>query len=371
MMNILVINWQDRTHPQAGGAEVHLHEIFSRIASNGHTVTLLCCQHSGAPPHEVLDGLTVKRIGLRPLFNYVVPVWWMLVGRSNGYDIVVDDINKLPFFTPLFVNKPILALVHHFFGNSIFSEVGRIAGNYVHWFEKHIPRVYASTPICTVSESTRQECLDFGFPATNLHIIHNAIDPRLFPMQATTKAAVPTLVYFGRLKRYKSVHHIIEALIKVRELIPTVQLEILGTGTERENLELMVANLGLAEHVTFRGYISNDEKTKYLSTAHLAINSSIKEGWGITNIEANACGTPVISADVPGLRDSVNPGLSGILYEYGNVSQLAELIVRVLTNGDELHQLTVGAVTWASQFTWDQSAQKMQALCERVCNSRL
>lgn len=368
-MKILVINWQDRTHPQAGGAEVHLHEIFSRIAANGHSVTLLCCQYPGALPNDVLDGIKVKRIGSRSLFNYVVPIWWMLIGSKADYDIVVDDINKLPFFTPLFVKKPILALVHHFFGQSIFNEVGRIAGSYVHWYEKRIPSVYASTPICTVSESTRQECLDLGLPTSNLHIIHNAIDQRLFPLQATPKATVPTLVYFGRLKRYKSVHHIIEALLIVRAQIPTIQLEILGTGTERENLELMVASLGLGSHVTFRGYISNDDKAKYLSNAHLAINSSIKEGWGITNIEANACGTPVISADVPGLRDSVSPGLSGILYEYGNVTQLAELIVRVLTNGDELHRLTVGAVTWASQFTWDHSAQKMQELCEHVCHS--
>lgn len=365
-MNILVINWQDRTHPQAGGAEAHLHEIFSRIVAKGHTVTLLCCSHHGAVARETLDGIHIVRIAARPWFNYAVPVWWKLVGQRNNYDIVVDDINKLPFFTPLFVKKPILALVHHFFGESIFREVGRVAGNYVLWFEKRIPTVYGSTDICTVSDSTRQECLDVGIKPDRLHLIHNAINQSQYPMKVANKSANPSLVFFGRLKRYKSVHHILEALPIVRKTFPTIRLEILGTGSEQEHLEQQVKQLGLTDQVTFHGYVDDTQKADFLSFAHLAINPSIKEGWGITNIEANACGTPVISADVPGLRDSVQPGTSGLLYEYGNVEQLAELIVSTLGDSAEYDRLCNGAVEWASRFTWDRSADEMLTLCEQV-----
>lgn len=99
-MRILVINWQDKSHPQSGGAESHLHSIFSRIAAKGHHVTLLCCGHGKAPHREICDGINIVRIGRRPWFNYIVPLWWTLVGKGLKFDIVIDDINKLPFFTP-------------------------------------------------------------------------------------------------------------------------------------------------------------------------------------------------------------------------------------------------------------------------------
>jgi glycosyltransferase involved in cell wall biosynthesis len=122
----------------------------------------------------------------------------------------------------------------------------------------------------------------------------------------------------------------------------------------------------LEQHVTFHGFVTDEHKAEHLTRAHLAVNPSIKEGWGITNLEANACGTPVVSADVPGLRDSVKPGVSGMLYEYGNIAQLASIIVRLLTEHDLRNQLSHGAVEWASTFTWDRSAEQMLALCEQV-----
>lgn len=369
-MRILVINWQDRTHPQAGGAEVHLHEIFGRIARMGHEVSLLCCGHRDAAPTEVLDDMQVFRVGTRPIFNYTVPFWWYRHGRRMKPDLVVDDINKIPFFTPLYVDRPILALVHHFFGDSIFNEVGWAAGMYVKVFEDRIANVYRRTPICTVSESTKAECLERGFPSANLSIIHNAIDHRRFPMRVADKAARPTIVYFGRLKKYKSVDHIIQALAIVRETIPDAHLEILGTGDERTELERLVDFHDLSDAVTFHGFVSDADKARMLSAAHVVVNSSIKEGWGITNIEANASGTPVVSANVPGLRDSVRDGVSGLLYPYGNIEVLARTLVRVLVDHPERQRLSEGAVQWASTFTWERSAREMLDLCERTVAAR-
>lgn len=365
-MRILVVNWQDRTHPQSGGAEVHLHEIFGRIAAMGHDVTLLCCGHDGAKAEELLDGIRVIRVGRRPTFNYSVPLWWMSHGAGQKFDIVVDDINKIPFYTPLYVKRPILALVHHFFGDSIFREVGWAAGMYVKVFEDRIARVYRSTPICVVSESTKNECIDRGIPAGNISVVYNAIDHRRFPMRVTEKAGVPTIVYFGRLKKYKSIDHVITALKNVRETIPDARLEILGTGDERSELERLVQSLGLSDAVTFHGFVNDDEKSRFLSSAHVVVNSSIKEGWGITNIEANACGTPVISADVPGLRDSVRNGTSGLLYPYGDISALSKVLTRILVDHAERQRLSDGAVAWASTFTWERSAREMLDICERT-----
>lgn len=368
-MHILILNWQDRTHPQAGGAEVHLHEIFGRIAAMGHRVTLFCCRYDGAAGRETIDGIDVIRQGSRQTFNYVVPRWYKANIDVLQPDIVIDDINKIPFFAPRFVHRPLLAIIHHFFGSTIFQEAGRLQGAYVKYFEDKIGKVYASTPICTVSESTRRECIERGLDASHVRVIHNAIDQHAFPMRVGVKEADPTIAYFGRLKKYKSVDHLIRAFAVLRSRLPKARLHILGTGDHRPALEALARELGVADAVTFFGYVSEVDKVRLLSAAHVVVNTSVKEGWGITNIEANACGTPVVSADVPGLRDSVRAGESGQLYPYGDVDALAGIVTRILIDDQERRRLSDGAVAWASTFTWARSAREMLDLCTNVINT--
>ncbi len=365
-MRLLILNWQDRKHPEAGGAETHLHEIFGRIARMGHSVTLLSCGFEGAPESEVLDDIRVIRRGRRSTFNYSVPLWWRSEGKGLDPDIVIDDINKIPFMSPLFINRPILGIIHHLFGESIFSEAGLITGTYVSFFERRIPRVYRNTPISVVSDSTKQECIELGLAPSHLHVIHNGIEPTEFPMHVGAKAEPPTVVYFGRLKRYKSVDHVIKAFALVRRDVPAALLQIIGRGDDLTHLEELVRQMGLENVVTFRGWVNGSEKIDLLSKAHVVVNPSVKEGWGITNMEANACGTPVVSADVPGLRDSVSNGVSGLLYPYGNIEHLAGSITRVLTDTDLRNRLREGAAHWASSFTWDRSAELMLELCEQT-----
>ncbi|NQW29508.1 MAG: glycosyltransferase family 4 protein [Ignavibacteria bacterium] len=365
-MKLLIFNWQDRTHPLSGGAEVHLHEIFGRMARAGHDVTLVCCGHRGAKRKEQMDGMTVYRIGRRTTFNYSVSWWWRFHGKKINPDIVIDDINKIPFFTPRFVKKPILALIHHFFGDSIFKEVGIAAGSYVKYFEDKVSKVYSHTRVCVVSESTKLECLEKGFSASQIDIVYNAINQSDFPMRVGVKAEVPTVASFGRLKKYKSIDHLVQAIALVKNTIPNVRLRIAGTGDEQPTLVTLVHQMQLHDNVEFCGYISDTDKAPLLSSAHVVVNTSIKEGWGITNLEANACGTTVISADVPGLRDSVRDGYSGLLYPYGDVEALARLIERVLVDVELRNRLSNGAVEWASTFTWERSAREMTDICEKT-----
>ncbi|HYF02842.1 MAG TPA: glycosyltransferase family 4 protein [Patescibacteria group bacterium] len=365
-MNILIINWQDIKNPFGGGAETHLHEIFKRIAARGHDVTLYCCEVPGLPREEVLDGIRIIREGNRNLFNFYVPLRYFSRFKKEHYDIIIDDVNKIPFYTPLYVREPLLGISHHFFGSSIFLEAGRIAGSYVYSAEKLVNVVYKKTPFAVVSESTLKEFLERGFPRENFTIIPNCITPGDFPMRVGEKNRVPTVTYFGRLKKYKSADHLVKAFAIVLKEIPKARLQILGTGDFRPELERLTKELQIEEEVKFFGFVSDEQKIELLSAAHCMVNPSMKEGWGITNIEANACGTPVISANVPGLRDSMSEGQNGLLYEYGDITGLARAIIRVLKNDALRQELSDGAVAWAKTFDWDDSATKMIELCERV-----
>ena len=130
-LNILLINWQDIKNPLGGGAEVHAHEIFRRIAAAGHSVTQLSCSFPGAESEELIDGIRVIRNGSRSLFNFAVPAAYRALCKEQKFDVVIDDINKIPFYTPVFVRKPIVAILHHLFGQSNHLETPNQEGRFV------------------------------------------------------------------------------------------------------------------------------------------------------------------------------------------------------------------------------------------------
>ncbi len=364
-MNILIINWQDIKNPFGGGAEVHLHEIFKRIAAKGHNITLFVCEFEGCLKEEVVDGIKVIRRGSRSLFNFGVRKYYKQHFENQDFDIVIDDINKIPFYTPLFVKKPLLAISHHFFGRSIFRETNVIAGAYVYIAEKLIDFIYKKTKFVVVSESTLDEFIGRGFDKNNFNIVYNAIAQAHLPMAVGQKNENPTITYFGRLKKYKSPDHLFRAFALVKEVIKDAELHIIGRGDFREELEKIADSLNITNSVTFFGYVSEKEKVELLTKSWVTVNTSMKEGWGITNIEANACGTAVISADSPGLRDSVKQGQSGELYKYGDIADLAEKIVSIIGKPAQLERYSAGAVEWAKQFSWAQSAAQMLDIIEK------
>jgi glycosyltransferase involved in cell wall biosynthesis len=365
-MKILVINWQDIKNPFGGGAEVHMHEIFKRIAAMGHDVTIFACAHTDLPSEEIFDGIKIIRKGNRNVFNFLVPLEYRKRFKSQGFDIVVDDINKIPFYTPLFVKEPLLAISHHFFGKSIFHETNTIFGSYVYLSESLVDLIYKRTKFVVVSESTLEEFISRGFDKNNITIVTNAIEQSNFPMSVTSKNPNPTVTYFGRLKKYKSVDHLVRAFYFISQEIPDAKLEFIGRGDFRPFLEQLCSKLKIADKVIFHGFVDEQTKSELLAKSHCVVNTSMKEGWGITNIEANACGTPVISANVPGLRDSVSEGVSGLLYEYGDIMGLAAQLRIVLTDDKKRQHLSEGAVSWARQFSWDKSAEIMLETCQRV-----
>jgi glycosyltransferase involved in cell wall biosynthesis len=365
-MNILVLNWQDIKNPLGGGAEVHLHEIFKRVVALGHSVTLYCSSFPGSAELEEVDGLRIIREGGRNLFNFYVPRRYRSQFRKEGFDVVVDDINKIPFYTPRFVDRPLAGILHHLFGKAIFLEAPAIPASYVYLAEKIAATVYRKTPMAVVSESTRQELIGLGFPAENIVIVHGAVNTTLYaPSPDGTKGRY-LIGHVGRLKKYKSVDHLLRAFQIVLKEIPDARLTIVGDGDFRSDLERHARQLSVADRVEFTGYLSQTEKVRHLNRMTIAVDCSAKEGWGLTVVEVNACGVPVVASDVPGLRDSVLDGKTGLLYEYGNIEQMAQKILLLLRDENLRNRMSADALAWGRSFNWDESAKKMVDFLEKV-----
>ncbi len=365
-MKILVINWQDWTNPLSGGAEVHLHETFRRVAAMGHQVTLFCSSYPGAAEEETLDGIRIVRHGGRNTFNFIVPLRYRSRFRHEGYDVVVDDLNKIPFYTPLYVREPLVGLSHHFFGTSIFPEAGPIFGSYVYGAEKLVDLVYKKTPFLVVSQSTLEEFVERGFRRENFTLAMNALDHERLHPTGVPKSSHPTIGYFGRLKKYKSVDHVLRAFAGVRERVPDAELVIIGRGDFQPELERLAGELGIAGCTRFTGFVSEEEKLRLLQELWVVVNPSMKEGWGIVNVEANACGTPAVAADTPGLRDSVKHGVTGLLYPYGRIDLLQEDLLKILFDHPLRESLSRNAIEFARSLTWEQTAAATVDALERA-----
>jgi glycosyltransferase involved in cell wall biosynthesis len=366
-MKILAFNWQDIRNPYAGGAEVQFHEVFSRVAAAGHEVVLYCSSFPGAPCEETLNGIKIIREGGRGLFNYRVPLAYLRHFRHEGFDVVIDDMNKIPFLTPLFVREPIQGVIHHLFAGSIFREVNPLVGAYVYSAERISLAVYRwkRTPFIVVSPSTYDDLRARGFEPSLLVHIGLAVDHALFRPTGVPRSPTPLIGYFGRLKKYKSVDHLLQALSLVLGEVPDLKAIIVGDGDDRPRLEALARHLNVQHAVRFAGYVSDQEKVTLLQQMWFKVATSSKEGWGLTVTEANACGTPVIASDVPGLRDAVQDGKTGLLYRYGDVTELAGKIKILLRDGELRSRLSSGALAWAALFSWDEAARRTVAVLEK------
>ncbi|MAE70483.1 MAG: hypothetical protein CME06_08455, partial [Gemmatimonadetes bacterium] len=263
-LRIGVVNWNDRTDPHAGGAEVHIHEIFKRIASMGHEVTLICNRHRAAARRDQIDGMRVIRVGSRNTFNYHVPLAYYRHLRGR-VDVIVDALNKLPLMLPLFSKEPVVAVVHHLFGATAFHEMSSLAAIYVGFFESFVPRVYRDSLIEVISESTREDLhLRGATNDRNIRTVFCGLDQDLYCAATDPSAGRderPMLLFLGRIKRYKSVETIIEAMARVRGEIGNAHLVIAGEGDDVPRLRGIAAASGWSDDVVrFAGEVSDAEK---------------------------------------------------------------------------------------------------------------
>ncbi len=361
-MNVLLVNWQDRENPHAGGAEIHLFEIFRRLAARGHRIRLVGSGWPGAPRRASVEGIEVQRAGGRHSFALVGRREIRRALRAERPDIVVEDVNKLPLFTPWLWHGPHVTIVPHLFGSTAFQEVDPIQAAIVWAAERPLPWAYRRSWFHVISESTRDDLVARGVPGGRIAVIHPGVDPVWFaPDPGVRRSPAPAFLYLGRLKRYKGVDAAVRALALARATRADLTLDIAGTGDDRPRLEALARELGVAGAVRFHGFVSEEHKRDLLRTTWANVFPSPKEGWGITNVEAAACGTPSLASNSPGLRDSVRHGETGYLVPHGDAAALAERFLAFAADPALVERLGRAARTFAEALTWDRAALATEA----------
>jgi glycosyltransferase involved in cell wall biosynthesis len=314
---ILVLNWKDIKHPQTGGAEVVIHELCKRLVKDGHDVMFLTAKYEGSQTHDVIDGVNITRVsGGRVLHSFKAVAYYIKHFRDK-YDIIIEQTNTAPYMVSYFTKSEKVVQFYHMLCREIwFYEMGKIIGLIGYLVLEPVALVLQaliarvkSSKIVTISESSKKDLVRFGFDSNSVHIIREGISEK--PLK-TLKDSLPkekkfTILFHSSLREMKRPLEALRAFGIFVKTHPDSQLWVSGGGDQTVLIEYAEQE-GFLNNISFFGRTSDEQKRELMQRSHVIVATSIKEGWGLIVTEANSQGTPAISYDVDGLRDSATFG---------------------------------------------------------------
>ncbi|HZP29241.1 MAG TPA: glycosyltransferase family 4 protein [Acidimicrobiia bacterium] len=346
--------WRDLDDPEAGGSELHAHEVARRWAAAGIEVNFRTSYAAGHAQVAWRDGYRV----IRKAGRYMVfprAAFSEMMGWHGARDGLVEIWNGMPFFSPLWARGPRIVFLHHVHAEMWDMVLPPRLAKLGRTIESRIaPPIYRRTRIVTLSESSKRELVEeLGFKAKRVDVVEPGIDPKFSP--GGRPAQQPLVVAVGRLVPVKRFHLLVEAIATLRERHPGLRAVIVGEGYERAPLTEQIERLDATGYVDLVGRVTDAQLVELYRRAWVLASTSAREGWGMTITEAAACGTPAVVTDIAGHRDAVAPGTTGFL-----ASTQDEFVARldtVLGDAALRDRLRAGALARAERFTWAATAR--------------
>ncbi len=358
--HVLFLNWRDTQHPEGGGSEVFLERVAGELVGRGYRATLLCQAHGAAPAEETTpDGVRIVRRGGRHTVYLLAALVYLagavgfgpLAGRRLGRpDLIVDVCNGMPFLSRLYARRPVIALVHHVHREQWPVVFGPRVARIGWWIESRLAvRVYRTCRYVTVSEPSRGELVALGVDPHRITVVHNGTPEVVGPPVPRTPH--PTLVVLGRLVPHKRVELALRATALLATELPRLELVVAGQGWWEEPLRRLAADLGIEERVRFAGFVPEDRKHELLCGAWLLLLPSLKEGWGLTIVEAGARGTPSVAfRSAGGVVDAMADGETGVLVE--DEFEFFRAIRSLVLDAARRAEMGTAAANYSRRFTW-------------------
>ena len=360
---IHVLAWRDLDDVEAGGSELHAHEVCREWAAAGLEVTCRTSFAQGHPPEIIRDGYRV----LRKAGRYLVfprSVAAELAGRNGERDALVEIWNGMPFLSPLWARGPRITFLHHVHGEMWQMVLPPRLAALGDLLERRIaPPLYRRSRIVTLSESSRDDMLEqLRLRPDRVDVVPPGIDPRFTP---GTEAATPLVVAVGRLVPSKHVDKLVRAVAHARRTVPDLRLVVVGEGYERLHVEATVEDVDGAAWVELPGRVHDDELVELYQQAWVLASASSHEGWGMSVTEAAACATPAVVTDIPGHRDAVVDGVTGTLVPIEGhhfPERLGDALAAVIADPGARRRMSDAAATHAAGFTWRSTATRLMAI---------
>ncbi len=366
MTRITVLSRRGVGHPLSGGAGRYIHEIFRRLATR-YEITVLSDRGTNANTVEEIDGITYQSFPGR-FHRVLLPARYLsrFAGRT---DLLIDNSDVgIPWLTPFYTRIPKLAVIYQVAKTILRYELASPLADIAMRLEPFVYKFYRDDEVVTCSPSTKKDLVGLGLNAEKITVIRPGIDESLKRFEADgRKFEDPTVVCISRFNRYKGLSFAVKSMGYVLSKVPNARLIIVGNGDETDLKEEVsrTSYSGAIEIIKRSPNKWNDEKQTLLSKSHILLIPSVREGYGMVVIEANACGTPAIGWAVPGVCDSIVNGKTGLLVPFGDTRALAETIVNCLSaEPRELAELSRAAVGWARQHSWSSSADEFDRVIQ-------
>jgi glycosyltransferase involved in cell wall biosynthesis len=273
---------------------------------------------------------------------------------KSQFDALIDEVNTIPFFTPLWADIPHFMFIHQLAREVWWEEASLPLSAVGYLAEPLYLRVYRRRPVFTVSDSTRTDLRLLGFSGP-ITIVPEGLEPIV--EGSWSKALLPTFVYVGRLSPSKRISHIIHAFAEFQRNVGPSELRIIGQGPARyvRQLHRTARKLGVEEAIRFLGWIPRADKHRNMAEAHALLMASVREGWGLVVTEANALGTPAVVYDVRGLRDSVHSGRTGLTVA-PTPEALTAGMLQLWEDARRYDRMAINARRWGKARSFDDSA---------------
>ena len=362
-MKILIFSWKDIKTPFAGGAEVYTYEICKRLVAKGHSITLLTPKFKNCIDCEIIDGIKIVRYAGKYTIYIKARNYYRKYLQEENFDIIIDQINTLPFFTVNFIdNNKIICLIHQLSREFWFHETIFPINFLGYYLENNYIKKYKNICTITVSNSTADDLRKLGFKKR--FIVYNGFESNTFTSMNKIKDNF-LLLFIGRLTKSKKPIDAIKAFKIVNEKFPDAKLSIIGDGYLRKSLIKFSNSLNCSKNIAFHGFLSEKEKFTILNKSNLLLVPGVREGWGRVVTEANSVGVPAIGYNIHGLRDSIIDGETGLLCE-PNPEGMAKKIIEFLEDKNLQDKLARNALEYSCNFSWDKSAEEFEKILENI-----
>lgn len=356
-MNILILNWRDIQNPRSGGAELLTHEIAKRWVSAGHTVTIFSEQYSGAQSQEMIDGIRIFRRGRWWSVHFYALLYYVFRFRRE-VDVIIDEVHWYPFFSILYARNKTVLLVCEVADTLFFRLLPYPFALLARFIEKIYVSFYRRSQVLAISQSTRSSLLREGFDPACVTVLPMGVSIPPF-VKRYPKASTLTMIVVARLQRFKGIADAIAAFSRIKKIIPTASLWIVGGDSDgyQKELEQTAKNLGVYQLVKFFGRVTEAKKFELLARAHMLLMPSVHEGWGLVVTEAASQGTPAIGYRTGGVQDVIVDGKTGVLVEAGQTEQLAREVISLWKDQPRYRRYQIAGVKRAASMNWDDTAR--------------
>jgi len=311
-------------------------------------------------PVEEIDGITYRHFS--ESFQRITLPARYLTRFAGKTELLIDNSDVgIPWLSPFYTKVPKILVTYQVARGIFRYELARPLSEIAVSLEPRIYRAYRNNTIVTCSPSTKDDLVSLGISSERVWVIRPGIDDSFRRFESDgEKFEDPTIMCISRFRRYKGLNYAIRSMKFVLEKLPTAKLLIVGNGDPTE-LRDEVSRTDYPRSIQILERQPNTwdaEKRVLLSKSHLLLIPSVREGYGIVVIEANACGTPAIGWDVPGVQDSIVNGKTGLLVPFGDIERLGETMAKLLgRESTELKDLSQPAIEWARQHSWDAAAK--------------